>query len=64
MLVQSFALADINNAEEDLRYQILECRSTITRFKRVAEMLEPQLNKLAAQNSIKKLSLDDGSSDM
>lgn len=29
------------------------------RFKRVAEMLEPQLSKLVAQNSIKKLSLDD-----
>jgi hypothetical protein len=43
-----------------LRYNILECRSTISRFKRVAELLQPQLNKLVAQNSLKKLSLDIG----
>lgn len=57
--LQSFALADIQNSNEESRYTILECRSTITRFKRVAEMLEPELNKLVAQNSIKKLSLED-----
>jgi hypothetical protein len=39
--------------------RVLTCVMETGRFKRVAEMLEPQLNMLVAQNSIKKLSLDD-----
>ena len=57
--LQSFSLADLQNANESARYEILECRSTILRFQRVAEMLEPELNKLVAQNALKKLSVDD-----
>jgi len=55
LAAQSFALADIQNANEHHRYHILECRSTITRFKRVAEMLTPELNMLVAQKSLKSL---------
>jgi len=61
--LQSFALADIQNADERSRYRVLECRSTITRFKRVTELLAPELSKLAAQNSLKKLSLNDKNGD-
>mmetsp|Transcript_44029 Transcript_44029/g.138954 ORF Transcript_44029/g.138954 Transcript_44029/m.138954 type:complete len:323 (-) Transcript_44029:117-1085(-) len=51
----SFALADLQNVPVVVRYDILKCRSTISRFKRVAEMMRPALNELAAKASLKDL---------
>eukprot|EP00960_Hanusia_phi_P059017 764051-Hanusia_phi.AAC.3 len=69
----SFALADLQNVPVVVRYDILKCRSTISRycdlyltqsrffahkhfrFKRVAEMMKPALNELAAKASLKNL---------